>query len=152
MKALLCLFCTRVQSRKLRRKAGTGIQCKTWCGLQTYCRDAHTISLCAQAIRYHSDSAISSWVVEWKRKTKELQVRWRENAKGTKKISLRFEVSALRGTLNVWWALIFLTHATDFAEKQGLLSSIVSVKRLINNSVKQYFLQLRWFCPMRYFL
>ena len=64
MKALLCLFCTRVQSRKLRRKAGTGIQCKTWCGLQTYCRDAHTISLCAQAIRYHSDSAISSWVVE----------------------------------------------------------------------------------------
>ena len=77
----------------------------------------------------------------------------------------RFEVSALRGTLEVWWALIILTHATDFAEKQGLLQSIISVKRLTNGSIKvlttfahakQFSLQLRWFCPMcskmRYFL
>ena len=48
----------------------------------------------------------------------------------------RFKVSALRGTLEVWWALIFLTRATDFAEKQGLLWSIISVKRLINSSLK----------------
>ena len=69
----------------------------------------------------------------------------------------RFEVSALRGTLEVWWALTILTHATDFAEKQGLLQSIISVKRLTNGSIKvlttfthakQFSLQLRWFCPM----
>ena len=73
----------------------------------------------------------------------------------------RFKVSASRGTLEVWWALIFLTRATDFAEKQGLLQSIISVKRLINSSLKvlatfthakQFSLQLRWFCSMRYFL
>ena len=72
-----------------------------------------------------------------------------------------YKVSALRGTLEVWWALIFLTRATDFVEKLGLLWSIISVKRLINSSfkvlatfthAKQYSLQLRWFCPMRYFL
>ena len=69
----------------------------------------------------------------------------------------RFEVSALRGTLEVWWALVILTHATDFAEKQGLLQSITSVKRLTNGSIKvlstftdakQFSLQLRRFCPM----
>ena len=69
----------------------------------------------------------------------------------------RFEVSALRGTLEVWWALIILTRATDFIEKQGLLQSIISVKRLTNGSIKvlstfthakQFSLQLRCFCPM----